>query len=596
MKDDSSKNKGKKQTRKRQLLGSTSAAADIRPGVEQKRLRLQGALSRIESQQRDRIFAVIYCRVSEERSAEHNLSIPDQERQGRRRALDEGWTVVKVYKEEGRSGKTTSGRPVFQKMIEEALSADLPFQKIIVHSTSRFARNQADYATICKKLYEHGVGLVSVTQHFAKDTGGFIAQSASVMFDEFHSQRTSIDVSRTMTAMARDGYSPGGRLPLGYMAVVADDNPRRKRIVVNEEERPLVLRILHWALYGDEQCPPLGIKAIVNRLNSEGVLTRSGSRISSGFIHGILLNPIYMGVRVYNENAKDHQWAPQRSERIEIPVPAIISELEFEELQKLLQSKSPRTGAAKSISSPMLLAGIARCKCGGAMTLRTGTGKMGPIYRYYHCSRVAREGKFACSGPSIPEGLLDQTVIDTVVSKVLHFERLKSLLSILKERFREENSVADGRMMQLKGQLSRAEIEFNNLMLVVKHSKTLASQPIILGQLSQAEQEMTRVRNSMKALMRDPDDDIEITDQKIQHFSNVLISHLRDGSKFNIKSYLRSVVSRIDVGDRFIRIVGKLTDLGKGITEQYEEIADETRDPRVRGYKRRWCPRQDSNP
>ena len=166
--------------------------------ISERRALSERADERISKALQEKKYAVIYCRVSEERSAENNLSIPDQEKQCKRLAAEEGWTVIKVYKEEGKSAKSTNGRPVFNKMIHEALSGESVIHKVIVHSTSRFARNQGDYISTTENLFEKGIEVVSVTQRFTKDTGGFIAQSASVMFDEYHSQRTSIDVSRTM--------------------------------------------------------------------------------------------------------------------------------------------------------------------------------------------------------------------------------------------------------------------------------------------------------------------------------------------------------------------------------------------------------------
>ena len=78
-------------------------------------------------------------------------------------------------------------------------------------------------------------------------------------------------------------------------------------------------------------------------------------------------------------------------------VPPIVSEAEFEAVQRSLKARSPKMMAPMAVGGPTLLTGICFCACcGGAMTLRTGTSSVGREYRYYTCSTKARQGATGC--------------------------------------------------------------------------------------------------------------------------------------------------------------------------------------------------------
>lgn len=57
-------------------------------------------------------------------------------------------------------------------MIAEVSDSHKPYDAIIVHSLSRFFRDQISLCTYERKLRKHGVILVSITQMTSDDMGG----------------------------------------------------------------------------------------------------------------------------------------------------------------------------------------------------------------------------------------------------------------------------------------------------------------------------------------------------------------------------------------------------------------------------------------
>ena len=74
----------------------------------------------------------LYARVSTQRQAERDLSIPDQIQAMTKYAETEGWTITGVFIDAGVSGGTDRRRE-FQKMISSAKAGDPPVNQIMVH-------------------------------------------------------------------------------------------------------------------------------------------------------------------------------------------------------------------------------------------------------------------------------------------------------------------------------------------------------------------------------------------------------------------------------------------------------------------------------
>src|SRR5262245_19659712 len=85
--------------------------------------------------------AARHLRVSTGRQAESDLSIPDQRRQITAYCVAKSWDVAAEFVEPGNTA-TDDRRPAFQAMIDAALVKPPTFTVIVVHSFSRFFRDQ----------------------------------------------------------------------------------------------------------------------------------------------------------------------------------------------------------------------------------------------------------------------------------------------------------------------------------------------------------------------------------------------------------------------------------------------------------------------
>ncbi len=157
--------------------------------------------------------ASAYVRVSTSRQAEHETSLIDQIAAITAYCEARGMLLVDVYREPGASA-TDDNRPQFQSMIEAATARERPYDLVIVHSFSRFFRDQFEFERYRRKLAKAKVELVSITQDVGEGATGDLVRSILSKFDEYQSAETAKHVRRSMVANARQGFWNGSRPPM----------------------------------------------------------------------------------------------------------------------------------------------------------------------------------------------------------------------------------------------------------------------------------------------------------------------------------------------------------------------------------------------
>ena len=215
----------------------------------------------------------LYLRVSTTRQVEADLSIPDQEREANAFCTRKGWIVVSTFTEPSASA-TDDRQPEFQRMVDAGTGANHPFDIILVHSMSRFFRDQFQSKFYIRRLRKAHVQVISITQQFENDPTGELIRKIVGSFDEYQSQENSKHTLRAMRENARQGFWNGSVPPFGYAREAGECSGVRikKRLVLQEHEAQVVRPIFDLAL--GREGPTLGVKAIVTRLNGEGIRFR----------------------------------------------------------------------------------------------------------------------------------------------------------------------------------------------------------------------------------------------------------------------------------------------------------------------------------
>src|ERR1700739_3304685 len=225
------------------------------------------------------VRAALYLRVSTGRQAESDLSIPDQRRQAKGYCASRGWEIVADYVEPGASA-TDDRRPEFQRMIDAATVKPAAFDVILVHSFSRFFRDQFQLEFYVRRLAKNGVRLVSITQEMGDDPMHVMMRQMMALFDEDQSQENAQHVLRALKENARQGFWNGSLPPISYRVVAAEQRGAKvkKKLEIDPLHADTVRLIYRLGLEGHGTSGPMGVKKITTYLNQRRIFTRDGGR------------------------------------------------------------------------------------------------------------------------------------------------------------------------------------------------------------------------------------------------------------------------------------------------------------------------------
>ena len=109
-------------------------------------------------------------------------------------------------------------------MLAAARTKPPAFDVVVVHSFSRFCRDEFTYATAKRDLARAGIALHSLTQPLGDDHTGQMVSSILVSFDAYQSRENGKHTSRAMKENARQGFW-NGSLPVR----ISDNRSRSPR-------------------------------------------------------------------------------------------------------------------------------------------------------------------------------------------------------------------------------------------------------------------------------------------------------------------------------------------------------------------------------
>jgi site-specific DNA recombinase len=533
----------------------------------------------------------VYARVSTTRQAENDISIPDQLAQARRYCTQRSWYVAREFIDAGASARDDK-RPELQRMMSAACVDPSPFDIVLVHSQSRFFRDTAGYVVFKRRLQKHGVALLSMTQDFGEGPSADFAETIIAASDAFNSAENAKHVTRTMLENARQGFWNGSLPPFGYRAVEVEKRGQRikKHLQIEEHEAATVRQIFRLFLEGDGTKGPMGVKAIVSWLNHHAFCNANGNPFYTSVVHAILTRHTYSGVHYYNcRDGRTRRERP-KTEWVAIPVPEIIPAKEFNLVQDRLRSRRPSITPPRITNSEVLLTGLLRCEsCGGAMMLRTGTGKGGGRYRYYACSGNVLKGRSACGHPiAVPESQLDRLVISALANRLLTPERLTILL---REAIRHRGTIASGHAAQrsvLRNDLKSIETQIDRLLTAVAEG-TIPDASSLRKKMDDLNGRRDESLNLLRALDNElPEFRQSLSKQQAATIAKNLKERLLEAPHTLQKRYVHGLVSEIVVDREKAVISGPREALAAAVSAP-DKLGG------VLSSVREWRTRQDSN-
>lgn len=476
----------------------------------------------------------LYARVSSEKQAEKDLSIPAQLKAMRDYALRHGHDIVQEFIDEAESARTAN-RPKFQEMITLAKQKNPPFSAILVWKLSRFARNREDSVLYKALLRKKGIQIISINEQIDDSPSGKLLEGIIEVIDEFYSTNLAHDTVRGMKENAQQGYFNGGYVPYGYELDIVKVNGRNKRKwKINEEEATTVKQIYDLCIQG------MGAKEIVKVLVKQGVVNREGKSFGKPHVYYMLKNENYTGTYVWNRKSK--------GEVLKFPNhhPAIVDNEKFKLVGKLLDERTPKQVHPREIASVHILSGLLFCnKCGSKMVPISGkSGK----FKYYACQNFIKKGKHVCDHKMLNTKKLENFFIEAIKERLLTDKNLTEVANILID---ELNTLKTDRSKTLPQIQKRIDDIDRRL---AKLYETIESGKLDFGDLADRIKQLNADKEALFSEHKEIEGQIGswaeaplLSKDDVAFYVNDLKEILNEGSIIEQKRFIRSFIKRIDV-------------------------------------------------
>jgi site-specific DNA recombinase len=486
--------------------------------------------------------AAIYARVSSERQAEKDLSIPAQIKALKKYALDRGWDVVAEYVDEAESARTAN-RHAFQEMIAGAKKKEKPFDTILVWKLSRFARNREDSILYKSLLRKRGISVLSINEQVDESPAGHLLEGIIEVIDEFYSMNLSQDTIRGMKENVSRGFYNGGFTPLGYKAVKTNVGMADKtRLMPDKDEASIIKRIFRMALEGN------GGKEIAKNLNACGSRTRSGKLFSATGINHVLRNEVYTGALVWRPRvtARLNSSKAPKAEVIRVAEchEALVSTEDFGRVQEMLTRRRPGTQHPRTISSQYLLSGLLHCgRCGSSMT---GSWAKSGQYFYYGCTQHQKKGNEACGCGLVSKATIEGFVMERIRGNILTDENIRQLFDIVNEELQGTKGVLEKQLGETGQALAQTRGRLSKLYAAMETgSVDIDDLAPRIKELRAQERELEKKQNQLLDASGD-DTPLMLSLEQIKKYVSSLKTVLGSSSFIEQKAFLRSFISRID--------------------------------------------------
>ena len=375
--------------------------------------------------------------------------------------------VVREYCDAGKSGKSITGRPEFQRMLQDVSEERDGVAFILVFKLSRFGRNAADVLNSLQFIQDYGVNLVCVEDGIdsSKDSGKLTITVLSAVA-EIERENILVQTMEGRKQKAREGKWNGGQAPFGY-----DLDSKNSTLVVNEEEAEIVRIIYDKFVHTD-----MGADAICNYLNQRGYTKKKvrGHELNyfaRGLIMKILDNPVYTGKIAYGKNVTEKvKGTRDEYRRVKtddyLLADGLHEAIVDEETWEAAREKRKRTGVrfvkTHSLEHEHILTGLIRCPlCGGGMSgtvqrrqnKKTGEYKDTFYYRCHHRKKV--DGKICDYKPMLNQKLFNAEVEEFIRYMVAGDEFRKFVQEKLEEKV--DVSALETEREQLQKQLKQVQ-------------------------------------------------------------------------------------------------------------------------------------------
>lgn len=487
------------------------------------------------------MLAVIYARVSTQRQ-ENEKSIESQIMACKEKAIEEGYTIIKEYRDDGWTG-TRLDRPSLDEMRLDAENAE--WDVVIAYDPDRIGRVHYFPELIKNELEQRNKQLLYVTIPPASTPEEHLMHGVKGLFAEYERLHSAERFRLGKLRKAREGHVVTSQAPYGY-DYIPKQGSKHGYYRVNKAESEIVKMIFSWV--GEKG---FTIRKVMRELKKLDIKPRTSERgvWASSTLTRMLHNQTYIGTAHYNRSKavvpnnplvkkkykrinKTSRTIRDPEKWISIEVPAIIDEALFNRVQKQLAKNSQRSPRNRS-KNRYLLGGMIHCPCG---CTRQGEGPLNGKHLYYRCTNRIKMYPLerTCFEKGINARVLDKKVWD-------RFESLLTSKSLIQRQLDRWSKKKNQQIVQNSDSKDGLEHQFNEVKKQEKKYLTAFGNDVIdAEQLKEAMDDLRLKRSVVEkqiAMLTQKEDrsDVIIPSEEVIENYTVGIRNILANADFSLK-------------------------------------------------------------
>ena len=429
--------------------------------------------------------AVIYCRVSTKEQVEEGNSLVSQQKLCSEYAFKNGFTLLKIFIEEGESAKNAN-RPELKNLLNFCTDRKNKITAVIVYKLDRISRNTHDYSQIRIMLKRHNVEIKSVTEFFEDTPAGRFMENIIANVAQFDND---VRIERCIGGM-REAMHEGRyvwRAPKGYSNARVDG---KMNIVPNKEAK--IIQALFKRVAENTASSEEIRKAFINH----GLASRNNTPISKSRFHSILKHEAYKG------------WIVKLGERHKGSYTPLVDEAIFEHVQLVLKGRSKKTIGYKVQNPDFPLRRFVNHPDGNKLTGAWSKGRS-KKYAYY---------QFQGNHKSFPKGWLEQKFINFLNQFALNQNQLELFMRAAIENYKAQ--IMESQEQQKKLWKGVEEVKLSKRQLVEKNLKNLIDDPTFTEHLKYLDEKLYDLNKQLLSAPINDNDLIDVVEFAKHYLSN----------------------------------------------------------------------------
>ena len=467
----------------------------------------------------------IYVRVSTEEQAQEGYSIRAQEQKLKDYARIKDWSIFKIYRDEGISGKNISARPAINELIEDIKQGNI--KNVLVFKIDRLTRNTRDLIDLVEFFNAHDCTFNSLNESIDTQsaTGRMFIKIIGI-FAEFERENIVERVTLGLERKVKEGYT----LATCIVTYGYNRNKGEKIQTINEEEAKVVRQIFDMFLHKN-----MTYHKIAKILNDRNIPTKLNSVWQPSIISAILKNSTYKGYVRYAVRDEKRNFETKG-----LHEPIITEEL-FDETQVLIKKKITKV-YKKPPQDERFFAGLLFCGiCGRKLTVHRGkkTRRDGTVIERdsYRCNDYSF-GRSKCTCSSMTQSAVEKNFVE-YIKNVEDFNALDEIQLAIKQEVKNKNLEQITELVRQIERLERREKEI--LALYVGEQIDFENYIEIKKTIEKDRKETVSLVDSIQ---ENVNDEISIKKENIIKKLKENWEYLTDGEK---RQFLINFVDRIDI-------------------------------------------------